>query len=55
MGSRGSSRDAGFLTGSSGLHFTLVIGAFAIMESTVNIKDELRTTTFMEGVLLHSS
>ena len=46
VGRRDSSREAGFLTGASGLHFTRVIGAFAIMESTVKSNEELRTTTF---------
>jgi len=37
-------REAGFLTGVSGLHFTRVIGAFAIMEK--HRKEQRRTTYY---------
>ncbi len=53
-GSRVPSRPAGFFVGVSALDLTLEIGTFRMMESTLKSRDELRTTTFMEG-LLHSS
>src|SRR5258708_7011774 len=53
-GSRAPSRPAGFFVGVSALDLTLEIGTFRMMESTLKSRDELRTTTFMEG-LLHSS